>query len=46
MIDWLLGVLGAVPADYQFIVIIGAVVIVILFVVSVLNALFLPFRFK
>ena len=46
MINWLLGVLGTVPADSQFIVVIGATVIVILFVVSILNALFIPFRFK
>lgn len=44
MIDWFYDVLGSVPSEYQFFVIAGAVVLVIVCVLSVFQALFSPFR--
>ena len=44
MISWLSQVLGSVPSDYQFFVVAGAVVLVILCVIAVFQALFTPFR--
>lgn len=44
MIAWLTNILGSVPTDYQFIVYLGATALVVLCVVCIFNALFMPFR--
>lgn len=44
MIEWLQSIIGVVPQEYEFIVVIGAVVLVIIVVVNIINALFSPFR--
>lgn len=44
MISWLENILGTVPTEYRFVVVIGATVLVILCVVSVFQALFTPLR--
>ena len=44
MIDWLIGIVGVVPAEYEFLLYLSAFVLVIIVVVNIINALFSPFR--
>lgn len=47
MINWLISVIGDIPQDYYFLVIISACVLVIIVVVNVINLFFSPFsQFK
>ncbi len=47
MINWLLTVIGEIPQDYYFLVVITACVLTIVVVVNVINLFFSPFsQFK
>lgn len=44
MIQWLYGVIGSIPQEYEFIVYVTACVLVVILVTNVINLFFSPFR--
>jgi|GEM_PF-6982994 len=44
MIEWLYGVIGSIPQEYEFVIYITASVLVVILITNVINAFFSPFR--
>ena len=44
MINWLISVIGEIPAEYSYILYVTASVLVVIVVTNVINLFFSPFR--